>query len=167
MIFKQDINKNFFIDTMKYQPCTFLLQIIFVIGILTGISLCIAGSVLRRSNRGGDLGVLVYIGCLAAMVCAVLLGVQCCVRRKNKQRCKQMRMRTAPPDCIPLDTIPVSESSAMRVRSNKYEITFYYMFSEYICRRAQYDADSTTRSQFETDATSFASVGSDDCFYVA
>lgn len=37
-------------------------QIIFVVGILTGISLCIAGSVLRRSNRGGDLSVLVYIG---------------------------------------------------------------------------------------------------------
>lgn len=35
---------------------------IFVVGILTGISLCIAGIVLRRTNRNGDLGVLVYIG---------------------------------------------------------------------------------------------------------
>lgn len=40
----------------------FLFQVIFVVGILTGISLCIAGIVLRRTNRNGDLGVLVYIG---------------------------------------------------------------------------------------------------------
>ncbi|XP_077288275.1 uncharacterized protein LOC143912778 [Arctopsyche grandis] len=85
--------------------CYYVLQIIFVVGILTGVSLCIAGSVLRRSNRGGDLSVLVYIGCLAFMVCSLLLGVQCCVRRSNKQRGKQLRMRTAPPDCIPMDTI--------------------------------------------------------------
>lgn len=39
-----------------------MFQVIFVVGILTGISLCIAGIVLRRTNRNGDLGVLVYIG---------------------------------------------------------------------------------------------------------
>lgn len=33
-----------------------------MVGVLTGISLCIAGIVLRRTNRNGDLGVLVYIG---------------------------------------------------------------------------------------------------------
>ncbi|XP_059047152.1 uncharacterized protein LOC131842592 [Achroia grisella] len=66
--------------------CYYILQVIFVVGILTGISLCIAGIVLRRTNRNGDLGVLVYIGCLSSCVCAVLLGVQCCVRREIKQR---------------------------------------------------------------------------------
>ncbi|XP_068631950.1 uncharacterized protein [Battus philenor] len=66
--------------------CYYILQVIFVVGILTGISLCIAGIVLRRTNRNGDLGVLVYIGCLASCVCSVLLGVQCCVRREIRQR---------------------------------------------------------------------------------
>ncbi|XP_053607527.1 uncharacterized protein LOC128673598 [Plodia interpunctella] len=66
--------------------CYYILQVIFVVGILTGISLCIAGIVLRRTNRNGDLGVLVYIGCLSSCVCAVLLGVQCCVRREIRQR---------------------------------------------------------------------------------
>lgn len=42
--------------------CIVYFQVIFVVGILTGISLCIAGIVLRRTNRNGDLGVLVYIG---------------------------------------------------------------------------------------------------------
>ncbi|XP_047994856.1 uncharacterized protein LOC125233054 [Leguminivora glycinivorella] len=66
--------------------CYYILQVIFVVGILTGISLCIAGIVLRRTNRNGDLGVLVYIGCLSSCVCCVLLGVQCCVRREIRQR---------------------------------------------------------------------------------
>ncbi|KAL0841373.1 hypothetical protein ABMA28_015070 [Loxostege sticticalis] len=66
--------------------CYYILQVIFVVGILTGISLCIAGIVLRRTNRNGDLGVLVYIGCLSSCVCGVLLGVQCCVRREIRQR---------------------------------------------------------------------------------
>ncbi|XP_050684474.1 uncharacterized protein LOC126979242 [Leptidea sinapis] len=72
--------------------CYYILQVIFVVGILTGISLCIAGIVLRRTNRNGDLGVLVYIGCLSSCVCGVLLGVQCCVRREIKQR--KMRAMT-------------------------------------------------------------------------
>ncbi|XP_046959549.1 uncharacterized protein LOC124529713 [Vanessa cardui] len=66
--------------------CYYILQVIFVVGVLTGISLCIAGIVLRRTNRNGDLGVLVYIGCLSSCVCGVLLGVQCCVRREIRQR---------------------------------------------------------------------------------
>ncbi|XP_048482671.1 uncharacterized protein LOC105388742 [Plutella xylostella] len=66
--------------------CYYILQVLFVVGVLTGISLCIAGIVLRRTNRNGDLGVLVYIGCLAACVCAVLLGVQGRVRREIRQR---------------------------------------------------------------------------------
>lgn len=86
--------------------CYYVLQIIFVVGILTGISLCIAGGVLRRSNRGGDLGVLVYIGCLSSLVCLLLLSIQCCVRRNNKKRNKLMRLRTVPPDTIQLDLIP-------------------------------------------------------------
>jgi hypothetical protein len=67
------------------------LQVIFIAGILTGVSLTIAGGVLRRQSRGGDLLVLVYIGCMIAMVCTVLLSVQCCVRRNVKRRKRALR----------------------------------------------------------------------------
>ncbi|XP_047505122.1 uncharacterized protein LOC125049727 isoform X2 [Pieris napi] len=98
--------------------CYYILQVIFVVGILTGISLCIAGIVLRRTNRNGDLGVLVYIGCLSSCVCGVLLGVQCCVRREIRQRKLRTNMhipmqsiQEVPAPAFPLipSTIPRSQ----------------------------------------------------------
>ncbi|XP_026751857.1 uncharacterized protein LOC113512267 [Galleria mellonella] len=86
--------------------CYYILQVIFVVGILTGISLCIAGIVLRRTNRNGDLGVLVYIGCLSSCVCAVLLGVQCCVRREIRQRKVRANMH------IPMQSIQEPPATA-------------------------------------------------------
>ncbi|XP_041978114.1 uncharacterized protein LOC121732327 [Aricia agestis] len=93
--------------------CYYILQVIFVVGILTGISLSIAGIVLRRTNRNGDLGVLVYIGCLMSCVCGVLLGVQCCVRSEIKQRKLRANtnipmhtMQEAPMQACPLLTLP-------------------------------------------------------------
>jgi hypothetical protein len=65
--------------------------VIFIAGMLTGVSLIIAGAVLRSQSRGGDLLVLVYIGCMIAMVCSVLLSVQCCVRRNVKRRKRALR----------------------------------------------------------------------------
>ncbi|XP_038211906.1 uncharacterized protein LOC119832316 [Zerene cesonia] len=85
--------------------CYYILQVIFVVGILTGISLCIAGIVLRKTNRNGDLGVLVYIGCLSSCVCGVLLGVQCCVRREIRQR--KLRANTHIP-MQPIQEFPVT-----------------------------------------------------------
>nr|CAD7578059.1 unnamed protein product [Timema californicum] len=73
--------------------CYYCLQMVFVAGILTGVSLTIAGSVLRGQKRGGDLMVLVYIGCLVAMVCTLLLSVHCCVRRNVKRRKRALRRR--------------------------------------------------------------------------
>lgn len=70
------------------SPCR---QVIFIAGILTGVSLTIAGGVLRSQSRGGDLLVLVYIGCMIAMVCTLLLSVQCCVRRNVKRRKRALR----------------------------------------------------------------------------
>jgi hypothetical protein len=58
---------------------------------LTGVSLIIAGAVLRSQSRGGDLLVLVYIGCMIGMVCTLLLSVQCCVRRNVKRRKRALR----------------------------------------------------------------------------
>ncbi|GBP18093.1 hypothetical protein EVAR_12871_1 [Eumeta japonica] len=84
--------------------CYYILQVIFVVGILTGISLCIAGIVLRRTNRNGDLGVLLYIGCLASCVCGLLLGVQCCVRHETRLR----KMRTT----IHIPLQPIAEVPA-------------------------------------------------------
>ncbi|XP_046988631.1 uncharacterized protein LOC124594312 [Schistocerca americana] len=82
--------------------CYYCLQVVFVLGVLCGVSLTIAGSVLRQgpgqggvSHRGRDLVVLVYIGCLLALVCAVLLAVQCCVRRNVKRRKRALRERRA------------------------------------------------------------------------
>jgi hypothetical protein len=66
-------------------------QVIFTAGILTGVSLAIAGRVLRSQSRSGDLLVLVYIGCMITMVCTVLLSVQCCVRRNVKRRKRALR----------------------------------------------------------------------------
>jgi len=66
-------------------------QVIFIAGILTGVSLTIAGGVLRSQSRGGDLLVLVYIGFMIAMVCTLLLAVQCCVRRNVKRRKRALR----------------------------------------------------------------------------
>ncbi|XP_028027169.1 uncharacterized protein LOC114240715 isoform X1 [Bombyx mandarina] len=104
--------------------CYYILQVIFVVGILTGISLCIAGIVLRRTNRNGDLGVLVYIGCLSSCVCCVLLGVQCCVRREIKQRkfranvhIPMQAIREPPPVC-PLLTSSQPHSQIYRPTTN-------------------------------------------------
>jgi hypothetical protein len=58
---------------------------------LTGLSLIIAGAVLRSQSRGSDLLVLVYIGIMIAMVCTLLLSVQCCVRRNVKRRKRALR----------------------------------------------------------------------------
>lgn len=66
-------------------------QVIFISGILSGVSLIIAGAVLRSQSRGGDPLVLVYIGIMTAMVCSLLLSVQCCVRRNVKRRKRALR----------------------------------------------------------------------------
>lgn len=103
--------------------CYYILQVIFVVGILTGISLCIAGIVLRRTNRNGDLGVLVYIGCLSSCVCGVLLGVQCCVRREIRQRKLRANMHipmqpiqepTAPPYNLLSSSLPLPHTQVYR-----------------------------------------------------
>ncbi|KAJ2945988.1 hypothetical protein O0L34_g4907 [Tuta absoluta] len=105
--------------------CYYILQVIFVVGILTGISLCIAGIVLRRTNRNGDLGVLVYIGCLSSCVCGVLLGVQCCVRREIRQRKLRVNMhipmqpiQEAPAPACPLLTATLPHGQVYRPTTN-------------------------------------------------
>ncbi|VEN53108.1 unnamed protein product [Callosobruchus maculatus] len=92
--------------------CYFFLQLVFTMGILTGVSLCIAGAVLRRS-AARNLQVLAYIGGLLALVSALLLAVQCearhaahARRRKRMQlaqmrqqiRMEEIRLRTNPMD---------------------------------------------------------------------
>lgn len=66
MCYKWDTFRSFLCLTYRFilHIYYFIMfkQIIFVVGILTGVSLCIAGSVLKRRIRGGDLEVLVYIG---------------------------------------------------------------------------------------------------------
>lgn len=79
---------------------------VYIAGILTGVSLTIAGSVLRGSPRRGDLLVLVYIGVLLAAVCALLLSVHYCVRRSVKER-KRVLRAPRPGVAIPLQEFPI------------------------------------------------------------
>lgn len=66
-------------------------------GILVGVSLCIAGLVLRKS-AARNLQVLVYIGVLLSMVSALLLIIQCNARNQARKRLKMIKMskRAAP-----------------------------------------------------------------------
>ncbi|XP_069684871.1 uncharacterized protein [Periplaneta americana] len=94
--------------------CYYCLQVIFIAGILTGVSLTIAGGVLRSQSRGGDLLVLVYIGCMIAMVCTLLLSVQCCVRRNVKRRKRALRAARELRNAVASG----SSAAAMNRRSN-------------------------------------------------
>ncbi|CAH0667215.1 unnamed protein product [Chilo suppressalis] len=107
--------------------CYYILQVIFVVGILTGISLSIAGIVLRRTNRNGDLGVLVYIGCLSSCVCGVLLGVQCCVHREIRQRKLRANMH------IPMQPIQETPATACPLLSTSLPHTQIYRPTVNIC----------------------------------
>ncbi|RZC39912.1 hypothetical protein BDFB_006894 [Asbolus verrucosus] len=82
--------------------CYFFLQLVFMMGILIGISLCIAGLVLRKS-AARNLQVLVYIGILLAVVSALLLGIQWNARSVAKKRKSAVRNAKRAP--IALETI--------------------------------------------------------------
>lgn len=84
-----------------------MLKVFFVMGILIGVSLCIAGVILRRT-KSRDLQVLVYIGVMSAMVCTLLLVVQCRVRSSLRNRKRAVRM--ARTSTIPMGDIrPVQQ----------------------------------------------------------
>lgn len=93
-------------------------------GILIGVSLCIAGTVLRRT-KSRDLQVLVYIGAMSAMVCALLLIVQCRVRRSLRNRKRAVRMtRTA---TIPMNDIrPVQQPLINMRNEDRYALISSY-----------------------------------------
>ncbi|BES99371.1 Hypothetical protein NTJ_12187 [Nesidiocoris tenuis] len=78
--------------------CHHLLQVVFVIGSLTGICLIVAGSAMKGSqamSRGGvqgqDLGVLTYIGAMVSLVSGLLLAIQCCSRPRPSTRVRRHR----------------------------------------------------------------------------
>ncbi|XKL68642.1 hypothetical protein PGB90_006411 [Kerria lacca] len=68
--------------------CHHLLQILFAIGILVGVSLVIAAFWLHNQL------VLVYIGVLMALVCILLLSIQCSVDREVKRKKRSRRATT-------------------------------------------------------------------------
>ncbi|KAJ8986199.1 hypothetical protein NQ317_005673 [Molorchus minor] len=82
--------------------CYFFLQLVFTMGILIGVSLCIAGIVLRKS-AARNLQVLVYIGILLALVSALLLGIQCNARSTARRRKKAIQTAKRAP--IQMDTL--------------------------------------------------------------
>lgn len=83
--------------------CYFFLQLAFTMGVLIGISLCVAGAVLRRS-AAKNLQVLVYIGVLVAAVSAVLLAVQCDARIRATRR-KRLLWANKRQPVIPLNVL--------------------------------------------------------------
>ncbi|KAL1497995.1 hypothetical protein ABEB36_008865 [Hypothenemus hampei] len=82
--------------------CYFVLQLVFTMGVLIGMSLCIAGLVLRRS-AARNLQVLVYIGIMLAMVSGVLLTIQC--RAKNTARRRIKAIQSAKRAPIPMENL--------------------------------------------------------------
>lgn len=76
-------------------------------GILIGVSLCIAGIVLRKS-AARNLQVLVYIGVLLALVSALLLGIQCNARNTARKRKKAIQMAKRAP--IQMDTLHLRQN---------------------------------------------------------
>jgi H+/gluconate symporter-like permease len=88
--------------TVRRQKIQFFAQLVFMMGILIGVSLCIAGLVLRKS-AARNLQVLVYIGILLAIVSSVLLGIQWNARNVAKKR--KLAVRNAKRAPIPLETL--------------------------------------------------------------
>lgn len=84
--------------------CYFVLQLIFTMGMLIGVSLCIAGIVLRKS-AARNLQVLVYIGILLAMVSALLLTVQCRAKNTAKRRIRAIQIAKRAP--IQMETLNI------------------------------------------------------------
>lgn len=91
---------------LNFLYCFCFAQLVFMMGILIGVSLCIAGLVLRKS-AARNLQVLVYIGILLATVSSVLLGIQWNARSTAKRR--KLAKRT--PIIIPLDTLGVQRGA--------------------------------------------------------
>ncbi|XP_017780420.1 PREDICTED: uncharacterized protein LOC108565455 [Nicrophorus vespilloides] len=84
--------------------CYYFLQVAFAMGILIGISLGVAGWVLRKS-AARNLQVLLYIGAMLSIVCALLLSIQCSAR--NSARLRQKSLRNAKRAPIPMEFIPI------------------------------------------------------------
>ncbi|KAJ8956604.1 hypothetical protein NQ314_006690, partial [Rhamnusium bicolor] len=99
--------------------CYFFLQLVFTMGILIGVSLCIAGIVLRKS-AARNLQVLVYIGVLLALVSGLLLGIQCNARITARKRKKAIQMAKRAPiqmDTLHLRSNPLHQQPLMIGRS--------------------------------------------------
>ncbi|XP_056644574.1 uncharacterized protein LOC130450277 [Diorhabda sublineata] len=76
--------------------CYFFLQLMFTMGILIGISLYIAGMVLRKS-AARNLQVLMYIGILLSVVSGLLLAIQYDARKTARNRKKAIQMAKRAP----------------------------------------------------------------------
>lgn len=94
-------------EVSHFKKCC-MFQVAFTMGVLIGISLCIARGVLRKS-AARNLEVLVYIGAMLALVSALLLGVQYNARNSARKRRKAVRNAKRGP--IPLEILPSRVSS--------------------------------------------------------
>ncbi|KAF7282187.1 hypothetical protein GWI33_003074 [Rhynchophorus ferrugineus] len=96
--------------------CYFVLQLIFTISLLIGVSLCIAGVVLRKS-AAKNLQVLVYIGILLAFVSGLLLTVQCRAKNTAKRRIRARQAAKRAP--IPMQTLTITPNPIQHYQQNQ------------------------------------------------
>lgn len=96
--------KDYLLHSSTCWPFSTLFQLLFAMGVLIGMSLCIAGLVLRKS-AARNLQVLVYIGILLAAVSGVLLSIQC--RAKNTARRRIKAIQTAKRGPIQMETLNI------------------------------------------------------------
>lgn len=88
--------------------CYYFLQVAFTMGILIGISLAIAGWVLRKS-AARNLQVLLYIGAMLSLVCALLLRIQCSARKNA--RLKRRILRGGKRAHIAMEMLPTRDAA--------------------------------------------------------
>ncbi|XP_065208981.1 uncharacterized protein LOC135837582 [Planococcus citri] len=70
----------------------YFLQFFFVIGILAGMSLVLASFRLHYTRQSDDQSVLIYIGVVIALVCTLLLSIQCSIEREVKRKKRKRRI---------------------------------------------------------------------------
>ena len=80
-------------------------------GILIGVSLSIAGAVLRKS-ASRNLQVLIYIGIMLSLVSALLLSVQCSAKYSANKRRKALKNNKRAP--IVLEALSVRSAPCLQ-----------------------------------------------------
>ncbi|CAB3361896.1 Hypothetical predicted protein [Cloeon dipterum] len=107
--------------------CYYCLRAALLCSLLSGCALTLAGAVLRHQEHE-DLGVLLYIGVLVALVSFVLLVVQWRSRRPSRLRPRALPLQV-PAEAVPLQELRQHQHhvSAMPLAGHQIGINPYYL----------------------------------------